>query len=207
MSSSKLQEALTLVRELVFRIEDAIKRRVSREQLLKMIDDIEDSLDGMLSEMAPERITDERFSAAEKMLDELGLVLQNLRAHVLAGRLTRAKSKALEAQRIIRQTYRLMLLISAAPPVAQILQIAPDFLREIPVSPPEMLRGNPMAMQIYNVIVRRRQAEVTDIARELNISEEDRPRFNAAVSELVRLGFADILLDHTGRLILRARRR
>jgi len=207
MSSSKLQEALTLVRDLVLRLEAAIKRRVTKEELLELIDRIEDSIDGMLSEMAPERITDERFTAAEKMLDELGLILQDLRGHVLAGRYTRAKSKALDAQRIIRQTYRLMLLISAAPPVTQILQVAPEFLREIPVSPPEMLRGNPMAMQIYNILVRKGEASVTDIATELNISEDDRPRFNAAVSELVRHRFADILLDSAGRLILRARRR
>ena len=207
MSSSKLQEALTLVRDLVLRLDSAIKRRVAKEELLELIDRIEDSIDGMLSEMAPERITDERFTAAEKMLDELGLILQQLREQVLAGRYTRAKSKALDAQRIIRQTYRLMLLISAAPPVTQILQVAPEFLREIPVSPPEMLRGNPMAMQIYNILVRKGEAAVTDIATELNISEDDRPRFNAAVSELVRHRFADILLDSAGRLILRARRR
>mgnify|MGYP000182647855 CR=1 FL=1 len=207
MSSSRLQEALTLVRELISRIDDCQKGRISRQELLKMIDEIENSIDRMLSEMAPERITDERFSAAEKMLDELGLSLKNLREDVLAGRLHRAKSRALEVQRVIRLTYRLMILISAAPPVAQIFQISPEYLREIPVSPPEMLRGNPLAMQIYNVIVRRREATVTDIARELNISDEERPQFNAAISELVRLGFADILLDHTGRLILRARRR
>jgi len=206
MSSERLQKSLALVRELIERIDLARRGRVNRSELLQMIDEIENSIDDMLSEMAPDRITDERFGAAEKMLDELGLALLNLRKSVVAGRLTDAKNKALEVQRIIRLTYRLMLLISAAPP-ATILQISPEYLREVPLQAPELLRGNPWAMRIYNIIARRREAEVGEIARELNVSDEERSQFNAAVSELIRLGFADVFMDADGRLILRARRR
>jgi len=191
-----------LLRTLVDKLSNARISGVDYNELMRIIDEVENNFDMLVAQSAPDRITDERFSSAVEILKEVAEKLKSLRESILDGKFTDAKKIALDIQESIRHAYRILMLLKAGAPVPIVYQVAPQFLREI--TPPEqVVYMSPLASQIYNILVRRREAPLDQIALELRIDERTRDEFNRAVAQLVASGYAQISLTPDNRVILR----
>ncbi len=194
-----------LIRELIKLCTEARFNRARQEDLLRVLDELETQIDNMVQALVPEKITDERFRLVEKGLRELMDKLREVREFIVFGRLVRAKKKLLEVQELARHVYRLMLIIRAGAPTPMIFQFTPFRTVELPAVEP-LLFSNPMAAQIYNVLQRRGEMSLEDLAREMHITDANRDEFNRAISLLISMGYVTPYLTHDNRLILRARR-
>ena len=86
--------------------------------------------------------------------------------------------------------------------------MTPQFLREAEVAAPETLAYmHPMAAQIYNVLVRRGEAGLDELAVELKIDDKTRDEFNQAVAHLIASGYARPFYTPDNRMVLRLGRR
>lgn len=195
------------IRNLLGEIEKLEKKQGKLDDVLKILDELEDQLDDLLTQLAPERITDERFSAAVNAVNEVSAELKDLRKALLEGRYKYAKDKVLDVQTAIRNAYRLMLLVHAGAPTAFIFQVTPQFLREELLSAPETLvLANPMAAQIYNILLRKGQASIEELALELNIDDKTRDEFNNAIAHLIMRGYVRVYYTKDNKTILRPAR-
>ena len=205
MSTTQLNTINAHIRELMNILDNIKSGRAKREDALKTLDEIENQIDIMLSQLAPERITDERFSAAVKALSDVARKFRSLRESIVFGRYTYAKRQVLEIQETIRHTYRLLTLIRAGAPTALIFQVTPQYLREVAV-PEAIVYSNPMAAQIYNVLTRRGEASVEDLAAELKITDDTRDEFNRAIAHLISTGYVRPFYTQDNRMVLRPAR-
>ena len=208
MSTVQLNAINATIRELLSTLDDLKRGRAEREDALRVVDELENQIDNMLTQLAPERITDERFSAAVNAIKEISEKFKNLRDSIVFGRYNQARRKILEVQESVRHTYRLMMLIRAGAPTTLIFQVTPQFLREAEVAAPETLAYmHPMAAQIYNVLVRRGEAGLDELAVELKIDDKTRDEFNQAVAHLIASGYARPFYTPDNRMVLRLGRR
>ena len=208
MSAVQLNAINATIREILNILDDLRRGRAEREDALKAVDELENQIDSMLAQLAPERITDERFTAAVNAIKEVSERVKNLRDSIIFGRYTHARRQVLEVQESVRHTYRLMMLIRAGAPTPLIFQVTPQFLREAEIAAPEALAyTHPMAAQIYNVLVRRGEAGIDELARELRVDDRTREEFNRAVAHLIASGYARPYLTPDNRMILRLGRR
>ena len=113
MSTVQLNAINATIRELLSTLDDLKRGRAEREDALRVVDELENQIDNMLTQLAPERITDERFSAAVNAIKEISEKFKNLRDSIVFGRYNQARRKILEVQESVRHTYRLMMLIRA----------------------------------------------------------------------------------------------
>jgi len=200
--SSILNVISSILRQLIDMLEGAPTKGIDRDQALRLVDEVENQIDALVAQSAPERITDERFSTAVEMLKDLSDKLRRLREAIIAGRYLSAKRIAIDVQSSLRHIYRILILIKAGAPTPMILQVAPEFIREI--RPPEqIIFTSPMAAQIYNILARRREATIEELARELGIDERTRDDFNRAVAQLISMGYATIVLTPDNRIMLK----
>ena len=176
-----------------------------REAALRLLDEIDNLIDGLLASMAPERITDERFEAASKAVRELSAAVNEVRRLVYEGRLRAAAERLPDLQRAVREAHRLLLFVRSGAPTPLLFQVTPEFLRAASLRPPEtiVLLG-PMAVKLYNAVVRRGEVPVEELARELGVTDETREEFNRAVTQLVSLGYVTVAVTPDNRIVLRA---
>jgi hypothetical protein len=207
MTSSLLSIINSSMRDLLKSIEKLKSGRGSKEEVMRLIDDIENHVDNLIQSISPERITDERFTAAITVLNEMSSKLSRLREYVLTDRLHSAIRIIPQIQGAIRHAFRVMNLLQAGTPISIILRGGPEYLREIETSPPEgIVLRSPLATQIYNILVRKGQTSVEDIASELKIDEKTRTDFNRAINDLITLGYAKVNVDKDNRILLRPAR-
>lgn len=202
MSATQLNIINASIRELLDMIDNVKRGKARKDDALKILDEIENQIDIMLSQLAPERITDERFDAAVKALRDISEKFRTLRESIVFGRYAHAKRMVLEIQEAIRHTYRLLTLIRAGAPTALIFQVAPQFLREITI-PETIVYSNPMASQIYNILVRKGEAAVEDLAIELKIDDKTRDEFNRAIAQLISTGYVKPYFTPDNKMMLR----
>ena len=208
MSTVQLNVINAMIRELIDALDGLRAGRVGKEEVLKRIDDLENQIDVLLSQLAPERITDERFSAAVRAVREISEGFRRLRESVIFGRYSHAKKLALDVQESVRRMYRLLILIRAGAPTTLIFQVTPQFLREEILQAPEaLLYSNPMAAQIYNILLRKGEAGIDELALELKIDDKTREEFNRAVAHLIAAGYARPYFTPDNRMVLRPARR
>jgi len=184
----------------------AIERK-DRDAALRILDELENQIDAMLMDMAPERITDERFEAAMKAITKITERAKHLREAIWEMKFTQARKLALEVQEAIRNAYRLLILIRAGTPTPVIFQVSPQFLRDVNIQAPEsLIYTNPMAAQIYNVLVRKGEATLEELAAELGIDEKSRDEFNRAIAHLISLGYVRPYLTPDNKMVLKPAR-
>jgi len=204
VSTAQLNIINSTIRTLLTEIDDLKYRRIKLEDVLKTVDELEDQIDGMISRLAPERITDERFSAAVNAVKDVSKEMKELRDAIISGRYALAKKKVLDVQSVVRNAYRLLILLHAGSPTTLIFQVTPQFLREELLSAPEALVfANPMASQIYSILQRKGKASVEELAFELKIDDETRDQFNNAIAHLIATGYAKPYYDSSGKMILK----
>jgi len=205
MSTAQLNVINASVRELLNILDSVRKGRASKDEALRVLDELENQIDVMLSQLAPERITDERFNAAVGALKEVSEKFKNLRESIIFERYSLAKKQVLDIQESIRHIYRLLTLIRAGAPTAMIFQITPQYLREVTV-PEAIVYSNPMAAQIYNVLVRRGGATVEELATELKIDDKTREEFNRAIAQLISTGYVKPWFTPNNKMVLKPTR-
>ncbi|RLF04440.1 MAG: hypothetical protein DRJ60_07085 [Thermoprotei archaeon] len=204
MSSPQLNTINATIRDLVNVIDDVKKGRASKEDALKVVDELENQIDMMVSQLSPERITDERFNAAVKALKDISEKFKALRELIIFGRYMRAKKQVLDIQETIRHTYRLLTLIRAGAPTPLVFQVVPQFFRETEVKVPEaIVYSNPMAAQIYNILLRKGEATVDELAFQLKIDDKTRDEFNKAIAQLISTGYVKPLFTSDNKMVLR----
>jgi hypothetical protein len=185
------------IREFHKMIEAARRGLVSRADLLKLQDELENYIDTLILTLAPERITDERFASASEELKNLTSKLSEFRECIVRGKYTDAESKLTEVHSAVRHIYRLFTVIRAGAPTPLIYQLSPS----TPLFPPEViLHTSPMALQVYNLIVRRGEMTLQDIIAEL---KADPGAVSSAVQELIRLGYARLYITPDNKWVLR----
>ena len=205
MSTAQLNIVNSTIREILRTLDDVKRGRAGKEDVLRLLDELENQIDAILVHLAPERITDERFNAAVKAVKDVSDKIRRVRESVMFGRYTYAKRQLLDVQESVRLTYRLLTLIKAGAPTSVIFQVTPQFLREVAVPEP-IVYTNPMAAQIYNVLVRRGEATVEELALELKITDETRDEFNRAISQLISTGYVRPFFTSDNKMILRPAR-
>lgn len=205
MSTPQLNIINAAIRDLLNALDDVKRGKAKKEDALKILDELENQIDVMLSQLAPERITDERFNAAVRALKDVADKFRSLRESIIFGRYTHAKRQVLDIQESIRHTYRLLTLIRAGAPTALIFQVTPQFLREVAV-PEAIVYSNPMAAQIYNALVRKGEASVEELALELKIDDKTREEFNRAIAQLISTGYVRPFFTSDNKMILRPAR-
>lgn len=205
MSVAHLNVVNATIRSMLELFDSSKYGSADKEKMLKMIDELENQVDNLLTNLAPERITDERFSVATKALKELAEKFKLLREYVVSERYVHAKKQLIDIQESIRHLFRLMIMIKAGAPVPFIFQVAPQFLREIP-APENLLYSNPLAAQIYNVLIRRGEASVEELALELKIDDNTRDQFNMAISQLINNGYVRAYFTPDNKLVLKPAR-
>lgn len=184
----------------------AVEKR-DKDTALRILDELENQIDAMLMDMAPERITDERFEAATKAINKIAERTKKLREALWDSRFNLAKKLVLEVQEAIRNAYRLLILIRAGTPTPVIFQLAPQFLRDVSIQAPEsLIYTNPMAAQIYNILVRRGEMAIEEVATELGIDDRSRDEFNRAIAQLISLGYVRPYISPDNRMMLRPAR-
>lgn len=194
----------SIVRKLLDMLPQARHKNIKNEILIE-IDELENQFDLLIQANAPERITDERFTAAVNAIHEVSEKIEQLRSLIVAGRYKIARRKVLDLQAAIRHAYRLLLLVRAGTPTPMIFQISPQFLKEAELKPPEeIVFSSPMASQVYNVIVRKGKVAVEELAKELNISDETRDEFNRALATLIQRGFIRPVIRPDNKLMFQA---
>ena len=202
MSTSQLNTINATIRELIGMLDGVKGGKEYRNRLLRKIDEVENSIDSMIQVLAPERITDERFGAAVNALRELSDKFKTLREAVIFGKFNHAKKLVLEIQESIRHTFRLLTLIRAGAPTTLIFQVTPQFLREVKV-PESVLYSNPMAAQIYSILMRKGEASIEELAMDLKIDKEKMDDFNRAVATLINTGHATAFFTPEGKMLLK----
>ena len=209
MTVSQLNIISSYIRELLKMINDLKRGRIDKDSVFRLIDDFENYVDNLFSQLAPERITDERFSVASKAFRNVTKKFRELRERILNSRYSLAKITVLDIHECIRNTYKLLTLIKSGAPTTVVFQMTPQFLREIEVSPPEtLLFSNPMAAQIYNILLRREgEASIDELALELKIDDRTRDEFNKAVSHLIASGYVQLFYTPDNRIVLKLVRR
>jgi hypothetical protein len=185
------------IRNLHSRIRDARRGRASVDELLKLHDELENYVDALITALAPERITDERFASASEELKNLTGKLREFRECIVRGKYTDAEFKLTEVHSAIRHIYRVFTVIRAGAPTPLIYQLSPS----APLFPPEViLHTSPLALQAYNLIVRRGEMTLQDIIAEL---KADPGAVSSAVQELIRLGYVRLYLTPDNKWVLR----
>jgi len=205
VSTAQLNVVNSTIREILRTLDDVKRGRAGKEDVLRLLDELENQIDAILVHLAPERITDERFNAAVKAVKDVSDKIRRVRESVMFGRYTYAKRQLLDVQESIRLTYRLLTLIKAGAPTPVIFQVAPQFLREVS-APEAVVYTNPMAAQIYNVLVRKGEATVEELALELKVTDETRDEFNRAISQLISMGYARPYFTSDNKMILKPAR-
>lgn len=205
MSIPQLNRINASIKELLNMLDSAKRGRARKDAVLTALDKLESEVDIMLSQLAPERITDERFSAAVKAFRDIANKFRDLRESIMSERYTYAKGQVLDVQESIKHTYRLLVLIRAGAPPPLVYQLTPQFLREMAV-PEALAYGSPMAVQIYNILTRRGEASVEDLAAELKIDDRTRDEFNRAINNLLNAGYARLYITPDNKMVLRPAR-
>jgi len=205
VSTVQLNVVNSTIREIMRTLDDVKSGRAGKERVLKLLDELENQIDVILAHLAPERITDERFNAAVKAVEDVSDKIRKVRESVVFGRYTYAKRQLLDVQESVRLMYRLLTLIKAGAPTPVIFQVAPQFLREIS-APEAVVYTNPMAAQIYNVLIRKGEATVEELALELKITDETRDEFNRAISQLISMGYARPYFTPDHKMVLKPAR-
>lgn len=205
MSIPQLNMINSIIKKLLHLVDDLKMKRVERDQVLAEVDELENRVDELFTALVPDRITDERFSAVVKAVQEVTDGIKQLRESIVYSRFSRAKQDILEVQKRIRHAYRLLLLVKSGAPTTIILQTAPQFIREIPV-PETLVYSSPIASQIYNILSRRGEASLEELALDLKIDDKTRDEFNRAVSYLITSGYARPYLTPDNKLVLKVSR-
>ena len=206
MSSSQQKLIDSLLRELLNAIDNAKYHKMSRDEVLKLLDEVESNVDVLIQMSSPERITDERFTVAVNALKDLSNKFRSLREKIVFEDYINAKSLVLDVQETIKHLYRLLSFIRAGAPSPVIFQVAPQFLREAPVPEALIYGGNPMEAQIYNVLMRKGQASVEELALELKIDDKSRDEFNRALSRLAEIGYIRMYITPDNKIVFRPAR-
>lgn len=205
MSMSQLNIINANIRQLIKVLDDIKRGAALVDDALRLVDEIEGNVDMLVQMLAPERITDERFSATVKSLKELADKFSELRDMISSHRLTYAKKKVFEIQEFIRHIYRVLMLVRAGAPTPVIFQVSPQFLREVTV-PEAIVYSNPMSAQIYNILVRRGEATVEELALELKIDDKTRDEFNRAIAQLISMGYVKPYFTSDNKMVLKPTR-
>jgi hypothetical protein len=187
-----------LIREFLRLLEEAQQGKANKYLLLKALDELEDNVDRLITQMVPERITDERFEAALGILKKTASGFYKIRKLIVAERYSEAIERVARLQELLRHCFRVLSFLRAGAPTPVVLQMAPSTYL---VPPEALLESNPVALRLYNVLARRGEIDLAEAARELGLSVE---ALNEAVNTLVRLGFAKVVIAPDGKWILRA---
>ena len=192
-----------VIEEILNRIETAKRATVSSRRkllsiILRLIDQLDAELDLLVSSLAPEKLTDERFRYVEKQLEQLSKELAELRKHVINGRLVKARDKLVEIQEKVRHVYRILLIIRA--PTAAAAQFTPEIELRVP---PLIQFLSPFAVKIYNVMARRGEMFLDELVSELGVTDKDYAEFNKALQSMIQLGYIEMHVTKEGRLLLR----
>jgi len=190
------------IRELMKALDEAKRKRLDEDLILKLVDQVDLNIDQLLCALAPEKITDERFEAAVNAINDVSAKLKDLREMILDGRLAEAKKKALEVQSSVRTMYRVLTIIRAGAPTPIILQFAPEYVKELQ-APETLLYSSPLAARAYNILSRRMEVSIDELARELNVDERTRDEFNRAITLLITNGYARPYFTPDNRMVLR----
>jgi len=194
----------SIVRKMLDMLSQARHKNLKNEILVE-IDELENQFDLLIQANAPERITDERFTAAVNAIHEVSEKIEQLRTLIVNERYKIARQKVLDLQASIRHAYRLLLLVRAGTPTPMIFQVSPQFLKEAELKPPEeIVFSSPMASQIYNIIVRKGKIPVEELAKELNVTDETRDEFNRALATLIQRGFVRPIVSSDNKLMFQA---
>jgi len=194
----------TIVRRLLDMFEQA-RHRDLRDEIMADIDELENQFDALIQANAPERITDERFTAAINAIHRVSEKFERLRELVVKRQWVRAKRQLLDLQAAIREAHRIFILVRAGAPMHMIFQVSPEFIRKAELKPPEeLVFTTPLATQIYNVIVRRGKATIEELARELNVTDEMRGEFNNALATLIQRGYVRAVIGPDNKMVLQA---
>jgi biotin operon repressor len=186
-----------MIRELLKMLEDAEQGKIGRNAVLKALDQLEDQVDAIIMQMAPERITDERFEAAVSSLRKIAKGFYKLSKLIVAERYSEAIRMLTVLRERLRDCFRTMTFIKAGAPTPLVLQFSPT----TSLYPPEvLLQRSPGATQLYNLLARRGEADIAEVAKELGLSAD---ALNEAINTLVGLGFVKLLLTPDGRWKLR----
>jgi hypothetical protein len=187
-----------LIREFLKMLENAQQGKVDKYVLLKALDEIEDNVDRLITQMTPEKITDERFAAALEILTKISKGFYKVKSLIMAERYTEAVDKVIRLQELLRHGFRALSFIKAGAPAPVVLQMAPS----APLVPPEtLLESNPTALRLYNLLVRKGEIDIAQAASELGLTAEE---INDAVNTLLRLGFAKSIITPDGKWKLKA---
>jgi len=197
VSASPLASISAMIRELLKMLEDAEQGKIGRNAVLKALDQLEDQVDAIIMQMAPERITDERFEAAVSSLRKIAKGFYKLSKLIVAERYSEAIRMLTVLRERLRDCFRTMTFIKAGAPTPLVLQFSPT----TSLYPPEvLLQRSPGATQLYNLLARRGEADIAEVAKELGLSAD---ALNEAINTLVGLGFVKLLLTPDGRWKLR----
>ena len=198
MISAKLRELFQL-------LEEAERRRADKDRILRAVDELDNEIDRMVMGLAPERITDERFSTAADALREISEKFKSFRESVISERYHVAKKQLSELQTTIRHTHRLLILVRAGAPVPFVFQVSsPQFAERALVTAPEtMVYASPMATRIYNILVRKKEATIPELVEELGIDDRTRDEVNRAIEHLLSAGYIKIYLTPDNRMLLK----
>ncbi|MEM0459340.1 MAG: winged helix-turn-helix domain-containing protein [Thermofilaceae archaeon] len=173
-------------------------RKVLRSVARRMVDTIEEEFARSIAKMMPERITDERFSVAVEAVTQVSDIFARLKREVGGGNPMRAQQVVFELERAISRARNTLILLGAGAPMPLIFHVAPEFLRGAVRMPEEVQLLGSLAGQIHRIVSERRRISVSELARMLNITDENRSNFNSAVEELVRRGYVRLSVDGSG---------
>ncbi len=208
--SSALDYVDTCIRSLLLDLESAIKGRPpSVEQLLRLVDEIDKGITVLFQDLAPERITDERFTTVIEVQKELEGKMELLRKYILDSRFRIARSITIEIQQLVHRLTRILILVAGGVSrVAFYRYTAPKYIKEVKV--PDLLKQqSSLAQQIYNILVRENQVKISELPSKLKLNPEDKASIdevNEAINTLISLGYADIYIDENNEAILRLKR-
>jgi hypothetical protein len=180
-------------------LEDAQQNRVDKYTLLKALDELEDNVDRLIAQMAPERITDTRFEATLATLKDIAKGFYRVRKLIVAGRYAKAMDMLARLHEVLRHGYRTMTLVKAGAPTPVVYQMSSSSSALVP--PDALLEANPAATKLYNMLVRRGEVDLAEASRELGLTAEV---LNEAVNTLIKLGYAKAIMTPDGRWRLRA---
>jgi hypothetical protein len=178
-------------------LEDAQQGRVDKYTLLKALDELEDSVDRLIAQMAPERITDTRFEATLDTLKDIAKGFYRVRKLIVAGRYAKAIDKLNQLHEILRHGYRTMTFVKAGAPTPVVYQMSSSSAL---IPPDSLLEASSVATKLYNLLVRRGEVDLVEASRELDLTAE---ALNEAVNTLIKLGYVKAIMMPDGRWRLR----
>lgn len=201
-----MSSSVTIINTLIRNILELLDRKADKNEILGVLDQLDNQFDFLVQANAPERITDERFEAAVKAIDEVSEKVERLRETVASGRYHLAKKQVFDLQASIRKAHRILLLVRAGAPTPMIFQVSPQFLKEAELKPPEemVLTTSPLATQIYGYILRKGKVPIDELAREFGVTDKTRDEFNRAVASLIQRGFVKPVIGADNRMVLQA---